>query len=154
RTVRRRIDVHAPDRRRQSRAGVPGRAFAGTRLPPVRHPDGHAHHRPVRSSRDSTPRVSAALARRRERRGNLHRCIGTREARRAMRGLLAISSLAWAVSAGPEEAAKKDRDAMQGTWTLTALEINGKLEAEDRLKDTVLIIKGDRYITRVKSKDI
>src|SRR2546425_2409033 len=52
----------------------------------------------------------------------------------------------------PTDAAKKDLAAMQGTWTLLALEVNGKLVAEDKIKDTVLVIKDKQYITKVKDK--
>ncbi len=51
-----------------------------------------------------------------------------------------------------ENQAKKDQDRMQGAWVLVALEVNGKLVPPDKLKDTLLEIKGDKYITKVKGK--
>src|SRR5262249_36978827 len=53
-----------------------------------------------------------------------------------------------------QDQAKKDQKRMQGTWAMVALEVDGKLVGEDKLKDTVLLIKGNRYITRVKDEEI
>jgi len=52
-----------------------------------------------------------------------------------------------------QEKANKDLERMQGTWTMKALEVNGKDVAEDKLQDTILIIKGDEYRTKVKDKE-
>src|SRR5438876_666076 len=52
----------------------------------------------------------------------------------------------------PSDAAKKDLAAMQGTWTLVALEVNGRLVPEDKIKDTVVVIKANQYITKIKDK--
>jgi uncharacterized protein (TIGR03067 family) len=52
-----------------------------------------------------------------------------------------------------QEKAKKDLERMQGTWTMQALEVNGKDVAAEKLQDTILIIKGDEYRTKVKDKE-
>ncbi|MBM3994747.1 MAG: TIGR03067 domain-containing protein [Planctomycetes bacterium] len=49
--------------------------------------------------------------------------------------------------------AKPDLDRMQGTWVLHALEINGKDVGQKQLENTVLIIKGDKYVTKVKDNE-
>lgn len=49
-----------------------------------------------------------------------------------------------------QDAAKKDLEAMQGTWTLAALEADGKDVPPAKLEGTTLTIKGDLY--RVKTK--
>src|SRR5207302_11277916 len=43
---------------------------------------------------------------------------------------------------------------MQGTWTMQALEINGKDTPLDKLQDTILIVKADEYRTKVKDKEL
>src|ERR1035441_1690916 len=53
-----------------------------------------------------------------------------------------------------EEKAKKDLQRMQGSWTMQALEINGKDVPIDKLQGTVLIIKGDAYGTKIKDKEL
>jgi uncharacterized protein (TIGR03067 family) len=57
--------------------------------------------------------------------------------------LLSLPSLAQAPK-------KTDLQLMQGHWEMVALEINGKLEPDNRINDTVLEIFRDKYI--VKSK--
>lgn len=49
--------------------------------------------------------------------------------------------------------AKKDLERMQGTWTMQALEVNGKDVTAEKLQDTILIIKGDEYRTKIKGKE-
>lgn len=49
-------------------------------------------------------------------------------------------------------AAKKDLDQIQGTWTMEALEVEGKLVPAEKLRGTTLVIKGDQYTTVVKDK--
>lgn len=44
-----------------------------------------------------------------------------------------------------DDAAKKDLAALQGTWTLVAMEVDGKPVAPEKLKDTTLTIKGNKY---------
>src|SRR4051794_33041677 len=53
-----------------------------------------------------------------------------------------------------EDKAKKDLDKMQGTWTMQALEINGKDVPATNIGDTQLIVKADDYHTKVKGKDV
>jgi uncharacterized protein (TIGR03067 family) len=55
--------------------------------------------------------------------------------------------------ASAQEKANKDLERMQGTWTMQALEVNGKDVAAEKLQDTILIIKGDEYRTKVKDKE-
>lgn len=57
-----------------------------------------------------------------------------------------------ALPGGREEAAKKDLERLQGTYTIAAMEVDGKLVSEERLKGTTLTIKGDRYILKVKEQ--
>lgn len=47
-----------------------------------------------------------------------------------------------------EDSAKQDLEKLQGNWTMASLEINGKLESEERIKDVTLVIKGDQYIVK------
>jgi uncharacterized protein (TIGR03067 family) len=49
--------------------------------------------------------------------------------------------------------AKKDLEALQGEWMMAAMEANGQEVAPDRLRDTVLVVKGDVYRIKVKGKD-
>src|SRR5262249_18824296 len=55
--------------------------------------------------------------------------------------------------ASAQEKANKDLERMQGRWTMQALEVNGKDVAEEKLQDTILIIKGDEYRTKVNDKE-
>jgi uncharacterized protein (TIGR03067 family) len=45
--------------------------------------------------------------------------------------------------------AKKELDRLQGTWTMAALEVDGKPVPEEKLKSSTLTIKGDKYIIKV-----
>ena len=51
-----------------------------------------------------------------------------------------------------DEKAKKDLERLQGTWTMQALEINGKDVPPQQFQDTLLIVKGDDYSTKVKDR--
>jgi uncharacterized protein (TIGR03067 family) len=53
-----------------------------------------------------------------------------------------------------QEKAAKDLERMQGTWTMQALEINGKGVPLEKLQDTMLIVKGDEYRTKIKDKEL
>lgn len=66
-----------------------------------------------------------------------------------------VGSLLFLALAQPsnEEKAKKDLERMQGTWTLHALEVNGKDVPAPKLEGTILIIKKDDYRTKVKDKE-
>jgi len=52
-----------------------------------------------------------------------------------------------------EEKAKKDLERMQGTWIMHALEVDGKDVPTPKLQDTILIVKGDEYRTKVKKME-
>ena len=67
--------------------------------------------------------------------------------------LLAPLSFLVLVAAEPAADAKKELDKLQGEWEMSALEIDGKQVPEEKIKDTTLRIKGDRYIVSTnKSK--
>ena len=51
-----------------------------------------------------------------------------------------------------DDAVKKDLKAFEGTWTLAALEVNGKDVPIDKLMGTTVVIKGDLYTVKVKDK--
>jgi uncharacterized protein (TIGR03067 family) len=51
-----------------------------------------------------------------------------------------------------DDKAKKDLAQMQGTWTMHALEINGK--SVTQIDNTILTLEKDGYKTTVKGKDI
>src|SRR5262245_20638186 len=58
-----------------------------------------------------------------------------------------------ALAAGdPTNVANKDLKRLQGTWVMAALEVDGKLVPENKL-GTTLIVKGNKYTTRVKDKE-
>jgi uncharacterized protein (TIGR03067 family) len=46
----------------------------------------------------------------------------------------------------------KDRQAMQGTWIMANLEVNGKDVPADKLTGTVLTVKRDVYSVKVKDR--
>lgn len=50
-----------------------------------------------------------------------------------------------------DDKAKKELERLQGTWTMHALEINGK--SESKIQETLLTIKKDQYKTTVKGKE-
>ncbi len=68
------------------------------------------------------------------------------------RALLILTAALLAAADKPPDDVKKDLEKMQGTWVMTVLEIDGKLVPEEKLKDTTLVIKGDKYTTTVKGK--
>jgi uncharacterized protein (TIGR03067 family) len=51
-----------------------------------------------------------------------------------------------------DEAARKDLKKLQGTWTMASLEINGQQVPAEKLQNTTLLIKGNKYIVKVKDK--
>ena len=53
---------------------------------------------------------------------------------------------------GTDGKAQDDLKAMQGTWEMHALEINGKVVPPAQFQGTLLIVKGDEYRTQVKGK--
>ena len=62
----------------------------------------------------------------------------------------------WVVllQAAGDDKAKKDLASMQGAWDMHALEINGKEVPPGQIGDTVLIIKGSEYRTKIKGKEL
>jgi uncharacterized protein (TIGR03067 family) len=64
--------------------------------------------------------------------------------------LLLVPAVALLIAADAKDDAKKDLDKLQGEWVMVALEVDGKAVPEDKLKGTVLTIKGDKYTTTVK----
>lgn len=53
-----------------------------------------------------------------------------------------------------EEKAKKDLAKLQGTWTMAALEVNGKDVPLDKLQGTTLTVKGHDYRVKVRDKTL
>jgi uncharacterized protein (TIGR03067 family) len=49
------------------------------------------------------------------------------------------------------EQAKKDLERLQGTWTMAALEVDGKDVGAVKVQDTKLTIKGDQYTVKAKN---
>lgn len=68
-----------------------------------------------------------------------------------MRVFVCFTLIAIAADA-PPDAVRKHLERMQGTWVMTALEVDGKLVPENKL-GTILIIKGSKYTTRVKDRE-
>ncbi|MFL5240837.1 MAG: TIGR03067 domain-containing protein [Gemmataceae bacterium] len=66
--------------------------------------------------------------------------------------LLVVSVMGLVGAAEPttEDAAKKELEKLQGTWTMAALEVDGKPVPEEKLKSSTLTIKGEKYIIKVK----
>jgi uncharacterized protein (TIGR03067 family) len=52
---------------------------------------------------------------------------------------------------GPQDAEKKERELLQGTWGMAALEVDGKDVGFDKVQGSVLTIKGDKYTVTSKS---
>jgi uncharacterized protein (TIGR03067 family) len=59
--------------------------------------------------------------------------------------LLTLVAVA-AVVPPQNEAAKKELAALQGTWTLSSMEVDGKAVDADKLKSATLTIRDNRYI--------
>lgn len=76
--------------------------------------------------------------------GNFRGCTMTR--------LTVFSMFLLVATDNSPDQAKKDRERLQGAWVMAALEVDGKLVPADKLKDTTLLIKGNKYITRVKDR--
>jgi len=68
------------------------------------------------------------------------------------RALLSMLSLIFLMAAKPADLAKKDLDKLQGEWTMSALEVEGKQVPPEKIEGTTLTIKGDKYIVTVKDK--
>ena len=63
--------------------------------------------------------------------------------------LLFVSAVVF-LAAEPADEAKKDLVKLQGDWVMASLEVDGKQVPADKLEGTVLTIKGDKYIVKVK----
>jgi uncharacterized protein (TIGR03067 family) len=64
--------------------------------------------------------------------------------------VLSVMGLVAPDELGGDDAAKKELDKLQGTWTMAALEVDGKPVPEEKLKSSTLTIKGDKYIIKFK----
>jgi len=53
-------------------------------------------------------------------------------------------------AAEPADEAKKELERLQGTWVMAGLEVNGEAVPEAKLQGTTLVIRGDKYIVKVK----
>ena len=69
------------------------------------------------------------------------------------RSLLVLAGFVLLVAAEPaRDAAAVDLKKLQGTWRMDELEINGQQVPEEKRKDTILVIKDDKYIIKIKDK--
>src|SRR5438132_14272512 len=59
-----------------------------------------------------------------------------------------------ATMSAQDDAAKNDLKLLQGTWVMAGLEVNGMDVPATKLEGTVLTIKDDRYIVKIKDKVI
>ncbi len=66
------------------------------------------------------------------------------------RMLLLVVSVALLLAAEPKDEAKKELEKLQGEWVMASLEVDGKAVPQEKLRDTTLTIKGDKYIVSVK----
>ncbi len=55
-------------------------------------------------------------------------------------------------NASQDNAAEKDLKLLQGNWTMAALEVNGAEVPPNKLEGTVLTVKDNQYIIKVKDK--
>jgi uncharacterized protein (TIGR03067 family) len=69
------------------------------------------------------------------------------------KSLLVLAGFALLVAAEPaRDDAAVDLKKLQGTWRMDELEINGQQVPEEKRKDTILVIKDDKYIIKIKDK--
>jgi uncharacterized protein (TIGR03067 family) len=69
------------------------------------------------------------------------------------RVLMAIAAgLLLAADKPRDDAVQKELKKLEGTWKMAALEIDGKPVPEEQFQDTILVIKGNQYIVKVKKK--
>ena len=64
--------------------------------------------------------------------------------------LLALAVALCVAADKPKPDAKKELEALQGTWVMAGLEVNGVEVPEKKLAGTTLVIKGDKYTVKVK----
>lgn len=65
-------------------------------------------------------------------------------------GLLLLVPAVILIAAEPSDDAKKELEKLQGEWVMAGLEVNGKPVLPEKLQGTILTIKGDKYIVKVK----
>src|SRR4051812_9867312 len=70
-----------------------------------------------------------------------------------MRGAAMVVASVLALAAGPaeEDAGKKDRELLQGTWTVVSAEHDG--QPLDRIKGNTLTLKGDRFTIKTRTAE-
>src|SRR5437870_1286488 len=62
--------------------------------------------------------------------------------------LFGLATFVAVATSAEDDQNKKDLAAFQGNWAMAALEIDGKQTPDDKLKETTLTIKGNRYIVK------
>jgi uncharacterized protein (TIGR03067 family) len=67
-------------------------------------------------------------------------------------GLPLLFALVAGAASTQDDAAKRDLKLLQGAWIMAALEVNGTEVPANKLEGTVLTIKENQYIVRVKDK--
>lgn len=67
---------------------------------------------------------------------------------------LVVAVLLLVSGPGADDPAKKDLKFFEGSWTLAALEVNGKDVPAQNLEGTVLTIKGSDYKVALKNKTV
>jgi uncharacterized protein (TIGR03067 family) len=65
--------------------------------------------------------------------------------------ILSVSLVLGSADTSKEDPAKKDMEALQGTWTAVIVERNGKKAPEEVLKDFQVIFNGAQMIINPKS---
>jgi uncharacterized protein (TIGR03067 family) len=66
--------------------------------------------------------------------------------------VVAVAVCLLAAEDSRDKAIKRDLERLQGTYKMAALEVDGKLVPEDKLKSSTLTIKGERYIIKVNDQ--
>ena len=51
-----------------------------------------------------------------------------------------------------QDAAKKELEQLAGTWTISALEVEGQKVADEKLQGTTLVIKDNKYIVTARGQ--
>jgi uncharacterized protein (TIGR03067 family) len=64
---------------------------------------------------------------------------------------VAIAALLLVAADGPDPA-KKELAALEGTWTMISLEVEGQKVSEDRVQGSELVIKDGKYIVTTRGK--
>src|SRR5438128_3567307 len=69
-----------------------------------------------------------------------------------MRVCMLTALAAFCLTPEPDDAAKKDLAKLEGTWTLVAMEVDGKAVPEAKLVSASLTIRGDKYSLTSRNK--